>query len=406
MIDWNLYNTELKFNGSIQGFPDIVRKYRTTPPILTPAAEKSGTHSMARKKARSKFGTITPLPSGNFRFQFPPSLRTMGFKSRTLPSRAAAERYQIQQQMLHGDGKLVRDGTLAEWIAQWLVIHERAWSPSTLRRYKQIVRCHIENHLGKIRLSDLNPTNVNLWLVRLARQGVKDDSRQKARMVMRAILRSHDSLDVSWFRKVKPVKVNRPEPRFLNADQYRVICQAADTWSDQYPWLGVYVRVSVECCARPGEALALRWHDYQDGVISIKQSMCDVTYKPKDLKTERSRREIRLSKKTRAMLDEWHAKTKYSDRDHPIFHGRSGKYRSPSTLSYTIWKPFVASVGIKIHPYGLRHTGCAILLSAGASLHAVAARMGHTSPQLVLSTYGHVMPRDESRLVEIHDGLG
>jgi len=42
--------------------------------------------------------------------------------------------------------------------------------------------------------------------------------------------------------------------------------------------------------------------------------------------------------------------------------------------------------------YSLRHSFATLALANGASVHEVAAAMGHTGPQLVLSTYGHALP--------------
>jgi integrase len=45
----------------------------------------------------------------------------------------------------------------------------------------------------------------------------------------------------------------------------------------------------------------------------------------------------------------------------------------------------------------LRHHYASILLAAGESVIAVAERLGHENANLVLSTYGHLMPDRENR---------
>jgi integrase len=47
--------------------------------------------------------------------------------------------------------------------------------------------------------------------------------------------------------------------------------------------------------------------------------------------------------------------------------------------------------------HDLRHHYPSVLLAAGESVVAVAARLGHENASLVLSTYGHLMPDSEER---------
>jgi integrase len=47
--------------------------------------------------------------------------------------------------------------------------------------------------------------------------------------------------------------------------------------------------------------------------------------------------------------------------------------------------------------HDLRHHYASVLLHAGESVHAVAERLGHVDPTLVLTTYGHLMPDTEDR---------
>jgi integrase len=51
----------------------------------------------------------------------------------------------------------------------------------------------------------------------------------------------------------------------------------------------------------------------------------------------------------------------------------------------------------------LRHTCAALLLQGGADLKSVADRLGHASVEMVLKTYGHLVPnmrRESATLME------
>jgi integrase len=47
--------------------------------------------------------------------------------------------------------------------------------------------------------------------------------------------------------------------------------------------------------------------------------------------------------------------------------------------------------------HALRHHYASVLLAAGESVIAVAERLGHDNANLVLSTYGHLLPNMEGR---------
>jgi integrase len=69
------------------------------------------------------------------------------------------------------------------------------------------------------------------------------------------------------------------------------------------------------------------------------------------------------------------------------------------TTAALIFKPAVARARLpeSVTSHDLRHHYASLLLSAGESVVAVAARLGHENASLVLSTYGHLMPNTEDR---------
>ena len=49
-----------------------------------------------------------------------------------------------------------------------------------------------------------------------------------------------------------------------------------------------------------------------------------------------------------------------------------------------------------IHWHSLRHSAAVALLSEGVSVLNVADALGHTSPQMLMKVYGHVIPGDRT----------
>ncbi len=66
------------------------------------------------------------------------------------------------------------------------------------------------------------------------------------------------------------------------------------------------------------------------------------------------------------------------------------------------WTSAVRAAGISrnIRPYDLRHAFATDMIAAGADVGTVAKLMGHTSPQMVLTHYQHVMTKQKKAAIE------
>jgi integrase len=61
----------------------------------------------------------------------------------------------------------------------------------------------------------------------------------------------------------------------------------------------------------------------------------------------------------------------------------------------------VRRAGVKrISFHGMRHTHATLLLLAGVNIKAVSVRLGHSSIQITLDTYAHVLPEMEQQAAE------
>ena len=89
----------------------------------------------------------------------------------------------------------------------------------------------------------------------------------------------------------------------------------------------------------------------------------------------------------------------------PVLHGMAkDKQRkaqqNPNTISYR-FREAVKKAKIRLIPlHGLRHTHISQLVSEGLPIAMVAARAGHSSPNVTLGTYSHYMPGQQAGAVQ------
>ena len=86
-----------------------------------------------------------------------------------------------EQGILAAPSRLTTGEYLARWLDDCARPHLR---PRTLVSYAQVVRLHIEPHLGRVSLQKLTPQQVQAWLNQLQRAGLSPRSCQYARAIL------------------------------------------------------------------------------------------------------------------------------------------------------------------------------------------------------------------------------
>ena len=79
--------------------------------------------------------------------------------------------------------------------------------------------------------------------------------------------------------------------------------------------------------------------------------------------------------------------------DELVFPSEVGTPIEMNNFSQRVFKPLLASAGLRrIRFHDLRHTFGSLLIQAGASLAYVRDQMGHSSIQVTVDIYGHLIP--------------
>ena len=153
---------------------------------------------------------------------------------------------------------------------------------------------------------------------------------------------------------------------------------------------------------RVGELLALRVRDvdFLRRVVRVETQL--PTGGPRvrtDPKTPRSRRTIPLPAPVGEALAEHLRAFPPADAEGSVFTTTTGALWRTDHYGAHIFRDAARAVGLPAgtSTHDLRHHYASVLLHAGESVVAIAERLGHENANLVLRTYGHLMPDSEER---------
>ena len=283
--------------------------------------------------------------------------------------------------------------TTAEWFARWEASISGQVRPSTHARYAQLVDWITRDLCAGWVLSKWTPADVQVFHDRVRAESTSWTARMVGR-VFRQGLDAAVALGVLASNPAAKVKLPRPEKRepcFLTIDEVRRLLAATPS-----RYRGI-VALAAGCGLRQGEIFAMEWCDIDGGRVNVSSTLrwTGAKYRRNPVKSTAGRRVV--------FAPAWVVDA--LPRGGPegfLFASRTGTPMRPSNFLRRIFRPAVRRAGLspRLRFHDLRHSFASILLSAGASLRAVAAAMGHVSPEVTLRTYAHCLPSDAAKLAE------
>ena len=288
--------------------------------------------------------------------------------------------------------------TVAEFLGHWLrdAVRPRV-KTTTFENYGRLVALHIEPELGGVRLADLGPMDLHRLNGSLERRGLGARTREAVHALLNNAL--SDAVRMGLISANPADRVDRPRApwkaiRVLGHAEVRRILNL--TRGD--PVLEPLVALLVGAGLRVGECLALRWCDVNldEGTVTVRHTLVEENGKPPrltDPKTAASRRRIDLPDGALLVLRRHRGHVGGgADPGALVFTNGSGGPHRRSNLLRRKWHPLLERAGVpRCGFHALRHYHATMLLGAGANPRAVAARLGHSRPSLVLDVYGHVL---------------
>jgi integrase len=276
---------------------------------------------------------------------------------------------------------------------------------------------HIEAGLGAIPLSRLDRDDVAEWVDKLAAGGrLSRRSVQICRNVLRAAL--SEAVDEGLIARSPAARVGLPRTVAKPVNVKDTVAWSEDEVdrfleaTSPHRW-AIAFRLGVLYGLRRSEVLALRWDDVDldKQTLRIDESLVAVSGGAAwgDAKNERSRRIIPLDDATVRCLARRRA-DQATERlaAGPAWEGgnlllttRQGGIVLPRSYDRALER-IVKNTGLpRLTSHGLRHTAATHMVSnAGdvGELRAIADILGH-SPEMLLNTYSHALPRSQSAVV-------
>jgi integrase len=312
--------------------------------------------------------------------------------------------------------------TVAEFIERW----QPDWAAShvsakTFERYAELLRNHVAAYIGEVHLQKLRAVHLNELYGDLLR-GSEDRHALAPRTVGHVHRVLHCALGhaTRWglvqqnvAALVSPPRVAATEIDLLSTAQVQVVLQKIQGRSI-YP----ICMLALSTGMRRGELLALRWRDVDlDAAIlrveqSLEQTKAGLRFKSP--KTRHGRRSITLpASAVTELREQWKAQQQRrlqlgmgrAAPDSLVFATWRGEPRSPNSLTKE-WREAVKAARVPVVTlHSLRHTHASQLIASGQDVLSISRRLGHGSPTITLSVYGHLFANSDARAAQTMEAM-
>lgn len=321
-------------------------------------------------------------------------------RSRTFTTRRDAQRFAstVEADKLRGawvDPRAARV-TLKEYGEPWRAtrVHRR----STQAQVETNLRRHVYPYFGDRPLGSIRPSEIQAWVQhrseQLAATTVEVVCRYLASIFRTAV--TDQLLLASPCVGIRLPKRERRTVVPLTTEQVRALIDAVP---DRYRALVV---LGAGSGLRQGEAfgMTLDHVDFLGRRLDVAQQLILLAKLAPELappKTDASYRTVPLPDVVLDELAAHLAKYPATGELGLIFTDDAGAPISRTRFSSDVWRPAVAAAGVPagVGFHALRHYYASLLISEGASVKTVQARLGHASAVETLNTYAHLWPDSE-----------
>ncbi len=249
--------------------------------------------------------------------------------------------------------------------------YERVWKPRTLA----VNRCYLKNqilpHFTGRPVAEIDGADVRRWFASLAATPVAAD---RAMPVLSVIMREAEAMGLrpegsNPCRGIRRYR-RKGRERFLSDNEIRRLSAVLRRHEGRSPRQVAVVRLLLLTGCRRSEILTLRWSDYREGHLFLRDS-------------KTGPRTVWLSSPARTVMDSLERRGPW------VFPMPCAAGPRSSTWLDEFWRAARAEAGLAdVRLHDLRHTHASIALRQGESVLAIGRLLGHARPETTLK-YTH-----------------
>ncbi len=264
------------------------------------------------------------------------------------------------------------DETLFEAVAATVFErYERLWKPGTFRANRYYLRNRLLPHFAGRPIADIDAREVRNWFASLHATPTSAD---RSMPVLSVIMREAERMGLrpEGSNPCRGIRRNRRKgrERFLSEDEIRRLSEALAARSGRYPEQVALVRLLLLTGCRKSELLTLRWSDYREGHLFLRDS-------------KTGPRTVWLSEPARRILGSLDRRGRW------VFPARRGDRPRDLYWLDRVWLALRAEAGLTgVRLHDLRHTYASHALRRGETVLAIGRLLGHANPETTLK-YTH-----------------
>ncbi|MDE0383020.1 MAG: tyrosine-type recombinase/integrase [Defluviicoccus sp.] len=250
--------------------------------------------------------------------------------------------------------------------------YERLWKPGTLRANRYYLSNRILPQFAGRRIGDIDSRDVHNWFASLHATPTSAD---RSMPVLSVIMKESERMGLrpEGSNPCRGIRRNRRKgcERFLSDEEIRRLSGALSARSGRYPEQVAIIRLLLLTGCRKGELLTLRWSDYREGHLFLRDS-------------KTGPRTVWLSDPARQILDSL-------ERKHSLWMFPARRGNRPRDLYWLdrVWFGVRAEAELTdVRLHDLRHTYASHALRQGETVLAIGRLLGHANPETTLK-YTH-----------------
>lgn len=351
-----------------------------------------------------------------------PKFKTFTSKKRTVVAKKLADYIANKKER---EPEYACNQTVQKWLNNWFDSYvSKNVKESTRVSYETIIKRHLIPCIGNIKLKELKKVDIeDMYRDLLVNGRVSEKGGLSIKSIKNVAAVLHKALDEAMKHEyiiknpadianvptLRSEHATKKEIEVLTKQEQKALMDVCG--DDVY---GVAIKTTFFTGVRLGELLGLKWSDldYNAKTIRISRQVNRLKdYSPdakaktrlgiqEDTKTKSSNRTISLPDSLLELLKKYQERQSlekqkwgksYYDFD-MIFAREDGYYIDPATFRKHYQKK-LKEAGLHHYSFhALRHTFATRALEAGVAVKVVSQILGHSSVQITMDTYSHVLP--------------